>query len=184
MLKAPTLNNMQTSQSSYLSWLLCFFATLLFPAEIMANSTDSDQPMNIEANKVILKEKNGISRYLGNVAITQGSRKISGDNITIFSDENNVTKVIIEGKPASFSQLDDNNEKIEASSHKMIFYAKTDILVLETDAVLQQKDNIFRSDKITYNTAKDIITAGKKDGTDSERVKITILPQKDNDSPQ
>jgi len=175
---------MQTSQSSYLSWLLCVFAILLFPVAAMAKSTDGDQPMNIEANKVILKEKKGISRYLGNVAITQGSRKISGDNITIFADDNNVTKVIIQGKPASFSQLNDNNEKIEASSHKMIFHAKTEILILETDAVLQQKDNIFKSDKITYNTAKDIITAGKKDGVDNERVKITILPEKDNDTAQ
>jgi len=171
---------MQTCHSSYSSWLLCVFATLLLPIEVTAKSTDSDQPMNIEANKVILKEKKGISRYLGKVAITQGSRKIRGDNITIFSDENNVTKVVVKGKPASFSQLNDNSEKIEASSHTMIFYAKTEILVLETDAVLQQKDNIFRSDKITYNTAKDIITAGKKNGADNERVKITILPQKDN----
>jgi len=175
---------MQTHHSSTLSWLLCIFSTLLFPLEIIAKSTDGDLPMNIEADKVILKEKKGISRYLGKVAITQGSRKISGDNITIYSNDTEVTKVVIKGKPASFSQLNDNDEKIEASSHSMVFHAKTEILVLETNAVLQQKDNIFRSDKITYNTAKDIITAGKKNGVENERVKITILPQKDNDTTQ
>ena len=154
--------------------------SLLITANAMASNTDHNQPMQIEAGKVILKEKQGISRYIGNVKITQGSRFILGDNITIHSNNGDVTKVIVKGQPASFSQLNDENEKVNASAHQMTFYTKTDILVLEENAILQQKDNVFKSEKISYNTAKDIITAGKHNGSTDERVKITIHPKKDN----
>ena len=153
--------------------------SLLLTPSVSAISTDRDQPMQIAAGKVIMKEKKGISRYIGNVKITQGSRIILGDNITIYSDDSEVTKVIIKGQPASFSQLNDENEKIQASSNEMTFYSKTDILVLKENAVLHQKDNVFRSEKISYNTAKDIITAGNQNGTKDERVKITIHPRKE-----
>ena len=152
---------------------------LCIASDVIATSADRDQPMQIEAGKVIMKENKGISRYTGNVKITQGSRLILGDNITIYSDKGEVSKVIIKGQPASFSQLNDKDEKIHASSNEMTFYSKTDILVLKENAVLQQKDNVFRSEKISYNTAKDIITAGKQNGTADERVKITIHPKKE-----
>jgi len=175
---------MQTKLPSIVYQSLCLLTGLLISYESMALKADADQPMQIEADKVILKEKQGISRYLGHVTISQGSRKIIGDSITIFASNEKVDKVIIEGKPASFSQLNDDQEIIEASSHKMTFHAQTEIMVLEINAILQQKDNIFRSEKIIYNTAKDIMTAGDKDSTDPERVKITILPQKDSNTPQ
>jgi len=155
-----------------------FVLTLTTPFLAVALNTDNDQAMQINAGKLVINEKQGTSLYSGKVKITQGSRIISGESITIFSKIDEITKIVIKGEPASFSHLNDKNEAIKASGNEMIFYSAKDLLILTHNAELQQKDNVFRSEKITYNTAKDIITAGNDD-TKNDRVKITIHPNEE-----
>jgi len=165
-------------------YLLFFILmSLLINKTLIAREADGKLPMNIEADRMIINEKKGISRYLGRVSISQGSRKISGDSITVHSKNDKVNKVVIRGKPASFSQLNDNDEQTLASSLEMIYQVDQEILIMKQQAILKQKDNVFKSERITYNTAKDIISAGEQAGTpannESQRVKITLHPQKD-----
>ncbi|MDH5516626.1 MAG: lipopolysaccharide transport periplasmic protein LptA [Gammaproteobacteria bacterium] len=150
--------------------------TIATPLLVAALNTDNNQSMQINAGKLVIDEQQGTSIYSGTVTITQGSRIISGESITIFSKTDEITKIIIKGQPASFSQLNDKNETIKASGNEMIFYNGKDLLILKENAELQQKDNVFRSAEITYNTAKDVITAGNDDNAQDERVKITIHP--------
>ena len=157
---------------------VCFISTLLSPAA-SAISTDRHKPINIEAGNVIIKEKQGLAYYSGNVKITQGSRIIAGKTITIHSKESEVIKIIIKGQPATFSQLNDEGDKTVAEAKQMIFHVKKEILLLQNNAILQQKDNVFRSEKISYNTAKDIMMAGDKNAPADQRIKITIHPKKD-----
>ncbi len=163
--------------------LLLFVVMNLFTSNTVAREADGDLPMNIEADRMVINEKKGISRYLGHVRISQGSRKISGDSIIIHSKNDKVNKVVIKGKPASFNQLNDNNEQTHASSLEMVYLVDKEMLILKQQAVLKQKDNVFKSEHISYNTAKDIISAGGQSGTpaanDNQRVKITLHPQKD-----
>lgn len=159
---------------------ICLIILSLFNANtVFARAADGSLPMNIEADRMIINEKKGISRYLGEVKITQGSREISGDSITIHSKNDKVNRVVIIGKPASFNQLNDADEKIHASSLEMVYLVDKEILILKQQAVLKQKDNVFKSERISYNTAKDIISAGDQTGKEDQRVKITIHPQKD-----
>lgn len=177
--------NKQYNKTSSALFALSFVAfTFFFSPYASALNADRDQVMQIEAGKVVMKEKEGVSQYSGNVKITQGSRIISGESITVHSKDNEVTKVVIKGEPAFFSQLNDQNEEIKGQSNLMVFYADKDLLVMKTNAILQQKDNIFKSDKITYDTAKDIISAGNSDGADDKRVTITINPKEETKTPQ
>lgn len=163
--------------------LLLFILVNLFTNNTVAREADGDLPLNIEADRMVINEKKGISRYLGHVRISQGSRKISGDSIIIHSKNDKVNKVVIKGKPASFNQLNDNDEQTHASSLEMIYLVDKEILIMKQQAVLKQKDNVFKSERISYNTAKDIISAGDPSGSqeanDKQRVKITLHPQKD-----
>jgi len=162
---------------------LLFILVNLFINNSAAREADGNLPMNIEADRMIINEKKGISRYLGHVRISQGSRKISGDSIVIHSKDDKINKVVIKGKPASFNQLNDNDEQIHASSLEMIYRVDKELLILKQQAVLKQKDSVFKSERISYNTAKDIISAGTPSGTpadnENQRVKITLHPQKD-----
>jgi len=163
--------------------LLLFVLVNLFINNAVAREADGNLPMNIEADRMVINEKKGLSRYLGHVRISQGSRIISGDSIIIHSKNDKVNKVVIKGKPASFIQLNDNNEQTHASSLEMIYLVDKEILIMQQQAVLKQKDNVFKSERISYNTAKDIISAGDPSGApadnESQRVKITLHPQKD-----
>ncbi|MDH5392722.1 MAG: lipopolysaccharide transport periplasmic protein LptA [Gammaproteobacteria bacterium] len=160
-----------------------FIIIFVLPQTSVALNSDRNKAMQINAGKLVINEKQGTSLYSGTVKIIQGSRTITGESITIYTKTDDITKIVIKGKPASFSQLNDKNEAIKASGNEMIFYSDKDLLILTQNAVLQQKDNVFRSEKITYNTAKDIITAGT-DTTENDRVKITIHPKEDSQTPE
>jgi len=164
--------------SMFFTLCICFFTASLSPVA-SAISSDQNKPINIEAGKVVIKEKQGLAYYSGNVKITQGSRIIAGKTLTIFSEKDEVVKIIIKGQPASFSQLNDEGDKTVAQAKQMTFHVKKEILLLQDNAILQQKDNVFRSEKISYNTAKDIMMAGDKNAPSEERIKITIHPKKD-----
>lgn len=183
MLKPSMSNNLFTNKLSCLFNAGICITIVFFSSASFALSSDQNKPVDIEARKVIMKEKQGISHYSGGVKIIQGSRNISGDSITIHSKTEGISKVVIKGKPASFSQLNDEGDTTDASANEMIFYVKKDLLIMKQNAVLKQKDNIFRSEKISYNTAKDEISAGTQDAPDNERVKITIHPKKDKQTP-
>jgi len=161
-----------------------FLLALVFSAPAIATNNDHEKPIHIEAGKLVIKEKQGISHYSGHVKISQGSRIISGDSVSIHSENSKISKIIIKGTPASFSQLNELNEKTQASAEEMVFYVDNEILVMTKNAILQQKGNVFSSEKISYNTADDIMIAGDSNTPDNERVKITIHPKKDSHTNQ
>ena len=148
-----------------------------------AKTTDQEQPINIEADSVEIREREGISTYRGHVKIIKGSMLIKGDLIYIHTGEKGLEKILVEGKPATFKHLNDQDEEITAQSHKMTYQASSGILVLKKDAVLEQSNNRFTSEHIVYDTQKDIVQAGSDEQTTDQqpgRVSITIQPQKDN----
>ena len=67
--------------------------------------SDRKQPVNITADHITVVEKKGYSRYQGNVLLTQGSLKITGDDLTVFVAQNKLRKIIVLGQPASLLQL-------------------------------------------------------------------------------
>jgi lipopolysaccharide export system protein LptA len=178
MLNKPHKHNRCTTYQ-LLAFISAVLVALVFPSTASAINTDSDKPIHIEAGKLVIKEKQGISYYTGHVKITQGTRIISGDSITIHAKDSEISKIIIKGSPASFSQKNEQNETTRASANQMVFYVKKDLLVMTKNAVFLQKDNVFKSEKISYNTATDVMMAGDKDALADERVKMTIHPKKD-----
>ncbi len=169
--------------------LSCF---LFAPAFAIAKISDATQVLNIEADSVEIREQQGISIYKGNVTISRGSMLIKGQLIHITSQEDNEFIIKVEGLPARFKQLNDNDQAISAQSQKMNFSSESGILTMDKAAILIQGENKFTSEHIIYNTKKDIVQAGKTEEASSttkpERVSITIQPrQKQNptaDQPQ
>ena len=160
------------------------FAALLLNSTICLGKTgDARQPIHIEADAVEIREQEGISIYRGNVSITRGSMVITGELIYIHSSPQGLEKIIVEGKPASFRQLNDVDEEISAQSQHMTYMADNGLLVMKQEAVLVQNQNKFTSEHIVYNTRKDIVQAGGEqpsaDSDTPQRVTITIQPPKD-----
>lgn len=164
---------------------LALVAALCCTPGALALSSDRDQPINIEANQAEADDLRRVTVYRGDVVITQGSLEILGDVVTIHFDENQqMKKLVAQGKPASFKQKPDGNEALQnARARTLEFYADDDTIVLLGDAVSWQGQSRIKAERIVYDTRKGRVradsasTAGAAQGT-GQRVKITIAPKK------
>jgi len=161
-------------------FLLINIALLCTSSMSLAQPQDQQQVMNIEADQLKIDEKKGSSTYSGHVKISRGSLLIKGDKVMLQSAHNNGLEYIhIIGKPASFKQLNDQQQLISAQAQELVYRNSNGILTLTKDAVLVQNKNTFRAEKIIYNTQTNVVQAGQNDNASSgetKRVFITIHP--------
>ena len=165
--------------------LFTLIAILLFPFQASALSTDSDQPMNIDADRVDIDDEKGTNIFRGHVKITRGSIRISGDKVTVYRDkEKNLDKIHIVGKRAHFQQTPDNKKvPVIAEAEELFYDSIKEILIMRRNGEIVQGGDTFTGDHIIYDSKRDKITAkqtksstGTKSG--NGRVHITIQPKK------
>lgn len=152
-----------------------FLVHSIFISSAIALTDDSTKPINIQADSAEINDATGISTYRGNVKITQGSTVLTGDIVTLETANKKVQKIISEGKLSTFKQTTDDGRKINAEAEKMVYSITGNKIVLTTNAKLTEASNTFASDKITFYTDKEIVTAGSSSGND--RVNITVFPE-------
>ncbi len=152
-----------------------FLLVFAFSSNSIALTDDSTKPINIQADSAEINDDTGISTYRGNVKITQGSTILTGDIVILETANKKVKKIISEGKLSTFKQTTDDGRKINAEAEKMVYSITGNKIVLTKNAKLTEEGNTFSSDKITFYTDKEIVTAGSSSGND--RVNITVFPE-------
>ena len=65
-----------------------FYSSLAFSL-----SDDSSQPINIKSDSAEINDATGVSIYIGNVVITQGSMVLTGDKVTLEVSNKKVQKI-------------------------------------------------------------------------------------------
>ena len=142
--------------------LCCLLGSL--PAFPLA--TDKDQPIEVEADEAELDDLNNVSIYRGNVIVTQGSIHMTGDVMTVYSkggDE--LDHIIIEGNPATYKQLPDNNTvHDQAKAMRMEYYELKNLVVLIRDAWVKQDTSTLVGERIEYNTELSRVKAWSRPG--------------------
>jgi lipopolysaccharide export system protein LptA len=154
------------------AWLL-----LCLPATVAGLSADRTQPIYIEADSAVLKEKEGISTYTGNVTLRQGSLSLRGEAMTVYHDGDHIKRVILTGNPATIVQRPEGRDMdLHAESRRMEYLAADEQIILSEDARIWQEDGKeFRSDRIIYNITTNTVNAGGD--ADGDRVHITFQPK-------
>jgi len=159
--------------------------TMLLPLPAAALSTDSSQPMNIEADRVDIDDEKGINTFRGNVVITRGSIRISGDKVVVYRDKNKeLDKIHSTGNLAHFQQTPDNKQVPVISEAEELFYdAVKEILIMRRNGKIIQGGDTFTGDHIVYDSRRNKITAKQTSssttsGRSKGRVHITIQPKK------
>ncbi|MGK0500362.1 MAG: lipopolysaccharide export system protein LptA [Oceanicoccus sp.] len=158
------------------------FAALL-PLTAVALPEDSSQPINIQSDRASQKTlaNSELIEYFGNVVMTQGSLKITGDHIIINSKQRQVTKIIATGQPAVFEQQSDPAKSpIRASANKLNYKLKTDTVILTKNASIVQDGTTVSGDRIEYNIAAEQV---KAEGG-NERVTMILTPETADSSDQ
>ncbi len=162
--------------------------------EVMALSTDQEQPIKIEADAAELDDKSGITVYSGNVVVIQGSMTLHGERFTlIYNDDNTLKTATMLGYPASFKQTPDEQEKgdIDGKGIKIDYLAADNKLILTEDAELLQNGKLFKAYNIEYDTEKSKMIArkavsgehtpsGKSADNNAGRIRVILPPKKKN----
>ena len=153
--------------------LIAFVASLVF-----ALPEDSEQPIEIEAQLVIVDETTGFNEFSGNVVVRQGSLLLSAEHIQVQTNNEEVVSMVAKGsleKPAKYIQKQENQARfIEATATLITYDVDEGMIFLDGNAHLVQGFDSFSGDTLDYDINNDkVVVKGSEDGT--ERVKFKIV---------
>jgi len=154
-------------------------ATCLLPTVGTALESDRQQPIYLEADSVELNERSGVSTYSGQVKLTQGTRVLTADKVTVEQTANG-DRVVAEGRPATFAQRMENRpEPVEGQARRIEHSSADNRLILTGDAEFTQGGDRFSSNRIEYDTRADVVKAGQASTASrpGDRVRIVIQPR-------
>lgn len=167
---------MHRVKATLLAWLLCASPI------VGALSTDRNQPINIEADRLDVDESRHISTYDGNVTMRQGSLRIDADRIILhFNPRNELQWLEIEGTPARFTQLNDQQQPISGAARQIIYRQADSLMEMQGAAQVISDQDRIESETIELNTATNALKAG--DARGAGRVRMLIQPKTGTDQP-
>jgi lipopolysaccharide export system protein LptA len=146
--------------------------------------TDREQPIRVQADSAELDDKQGVAVYRGGVVITQGSLKITGDQVTITQTaQGDIDLFTAIGEPAYYEQQPSADKALVKAYGKTIqYFATTERIVLIDQAKVIQEGNTFTGEKIVYDTQRQIVNAGRASkatvSTPQPRIDMVIQPKK------
>jgi lipopolysaccharide export system protein LptA len=124
-------------------------------------------------------QPNSVSTFTGNVLTTQGTLKLTGDIVKIYTDaDTQVSRVVAlpaKGKRAHIEQIDDSGNLMTGDANELDYDNVNGIATLIGNAVVhQQCRGDAHGDKLVYNTQTSQIT-GESGG--SSIVHMVFLPK-------
>jgi len=151
---------------------------LLLPTQLWALGSDGDQPIEVEADSLEVRDAENISIYEGNVNLVQGSLQISCDRMVIhFNNANELQLIEMTGDPARFRQLDDDQQEMLGQAKQIDYTEAQSVLELRGTARFSHAGDIIESDLIRVDTESNGIQAGSSES--DRRVKMLIKPRQD-----
>lgn len=154
---------------------------LLLSSAAYAVDGDSEQPIQVEADSLEIRDNENISVYTGNVSLIQGSMQIHSDQLTIhFNDNNELVLMQMNGTPATFRQLNNDNQEMLGQADRLDYHEAESLLILTGNARFQTDGDIIQGSTIRINTQNDYVEANGD--TANERVRVVIQPKSKNNS--
>ncbi|WP_422412984.1 MULTISPECIES: lipopolysaccharide transport periplasmic protein LptA [unclassified Endozoicomonas] len=163
-------------------YYLMLGATVLLPVMAQALPSDRQKPIEIESNTADIDNKKGVSIYKGNVVMIQGTTRITGDKVTIYSVQQEVKKIVAEGdKERAYyeEQQPDDQGILKAWGHTIDYQVAGDKIQLIKQAQLTQKGDTFTGERIDYDLTKQTVNAkGSENKSNPDgRVKMIYQPK-------
>ena len=154
--------------------LLMVFVTSL----VLALPEDTKQPIEIEAQSVVVDETTGFNEFSGDAEVRQGSLLLLAELIQVQTENEEVVTVLAKGsleKPAKYIQSQENQARfVEATATLITYDVDEGMIFLVGNAHLIQGFDSFSGDRLSYDINNDrVVVKGSEDGT--ERVKFKIV---------
>lgn len=173
-------------------------AAATWSAGAVALESDRNEPATVEADEVEYDFRTGVRTYKGNVVVTQGTLRITGDKLEVIYKDEELQSATAWGRPASFKQRPDGKDQdVVGKGNRIVLDQLSNTLTLFEQASLQQGPDVANGDEIVYNiTDEKLSIKGRaatqvqpegsgEAGTEEEpkkpaRAKVVITPQSAN----
>ena len=153
--------------------------TIFFTTFVFALPEDAKQPIEIEAESVIVDELSGFNEFSGNAEVRQGSLLMTAELIQVQTNTDGVETMKANGtvdNPAKYIQSQENQARfIEATATLITYDVNEGMIFLVGNAYLIQGFDSFSGDTLTYDINNDkVIVKGSEDGTKRVKFKIDL----------
>jgi len=157
------------------AWALLLASWLALTTVVQALPEDSLQAIKITADRALRDEKQGLTVYLGNVSMQQGSLSIEADSITIYRIVEEADKIVAEGSPARMRQQPEANQQfVHASANTIEYFKAEDRVHLKQDARIEQDGSTVTGETIDYLITEQVVQATSNAQQAQSRVEVVI----------
>jgi len=177
----PTLRSSLIRSQSTLRCLQALPVAMLLALPLYSHAlpSDANQEIKLLADKATYSERTGVTSYSGNVIITQGTFKMTADNITVnLSQQRSINSAVATGRPATMQQIVTQEKGLaKGQANKIDYNAVTGIITLTGNAKLVQNGASFAGNVIRYS-----LKAGDVEATagGNQRVELVFPPSGNN----
>lgn len=155
------------------------FTTILLCTNVFvwALPSDRQQPITIKSDRAERDEKNGTTLYQGSVIMEQGSMRIEADEVIIHNAKKKVSLVIATGLPARYQQkISATKPPVIATGNTIEYQIEGQTLTLLGNASVEQEGSRLSGQRINYDLAQALVTAGSDANSQPERIQMVIPP--------
>ena len=158
---------------------LALMIALFLSTFTFALTEDAQQPIEIEAESVMVDETAGFNEFIGDAEVRQGSLVMTAEIIQVQTNADGVETMIAKGtpdQPAKYIQSQENQARLIEATATLITYDVNDgMIFLVGDAYLVQGFDSFSGDSLTYDINNDkVLVKGSEDGTKRVKFKIEL----------
>ena len=137
--------------------------------------SDANQEIKLLADRATYSESTGVTSYTGNVIITQGTFKMTADDITVnLSQQRSINSAVATGRPATMQQVVTQEKGLaKGQANKIDYNAVSGIITVTGNAKLVQNGASFAGNVIRYS-----LKAGDVEATagGNQRVELVFPP--------
>lgn len=154
-------------------------------APAMAERADRKQPVNIEADRVTIDDRNKTHVFEGKVVLTQGTLQIRGDKLVVTQGADGFQTGIAtgtEGRLATFRQRrEGSNDYVEGEAERIEYDSRTERARLFVRAYVKSGGDEVRGHYIEYDALSEnyVVTnaPGDRAAGSGSRVRAVIQPK-------
>ncbi|MEY3202467.1 MAG: Lipopolysaccharide export system protein LptA [Pseudomonadota bacterium] len=156
-----------------------------------AENADRNQPINLEADKVSVDERNRLHIFEGNVTLTQGTMVIRANKIVVTQDAEGFQKGVATGGPDGLARFkrkrEGRNDFVEGEAERIEHDTRSEISQFFNRAYVKSGQDEVRGQYVSYNnrTENYTVTGGEQKGaaTPPTRVRAVIMPKNTETAP-
>lgn len=171
-------------RTAFHAGLVAVLVLASFPAA--AEKADREKEIVVNANRLTADDAKKTSTFEGNVIVTQGTMRMTAEQVTVREDAQRHKYYVAHGNPVTFRQkLDNSDEWVEGFAQRAEFDDRNDMLRLYDHARVKRDQNEITGNFISYDMRKELAeVTGAAPGAAStgSRVKAVILPPKKDDA--